>query len=340
MLEEILQQRKLEGTSTIPVSRESLSQLENLPFALMRSGSLAVETPAAAPVQAEPPQRSVTPVTEPVVEQPRQTAPTPAPTPAPSPMPQAVAQPLGNPQPAANPYGELAVKVDQRGSVDVIFPAGDAVRDRLNNLFRIVKGDTGLLSVPTLRDQLVFATGDPTADMMFVGEAPGEEEEKQKKPFVGPAGQKLEGIIKAMGLGLDKVYISNILKYRPKIGDGRFQGPKNRKPTPEEMAMSVIYVRSDIEVIKPKVIVALGGTAAEGLLDIAGSVSSMRGQGYQLDGIPVVVTYHPSYLIRIEDDQDKQRVLGEKRKVWEDMLRAMEKIGLPISDAQRGFFTK
>lgn len=343
MLEDILQQRKNEGNRTIPLSEEGLSQLENLPFALMRSNS-----PAAEVAPATPPQRSVTPPpTQPA--QPPQPVKAPQP-PVQQPTPQP-APPAAAPVPAAQPvaahplgqghgYGDLAVKVEQRNQVEVIFPAGDSIRDRLNNLFRIVKQDAGLLNVPTLRDQLVFASGDPSADMMFVGEAPGEEEENQKKPFVGPAGQKLEGIIKAMGLSRDKVYISNILKYRPKIGDGRFQGPKNRLPTPEEMAMSVKYVRSEIEVIKPKIIVALGATAAEGLLDIAGSASSMRGKDYQIDGIPVIVTYHPSYLIRLEDEQDKQRVLGEKRKVWEDMLRAMEKIAMPISDAQRGFFTK
>jgi DNA polymerase len=226
-----------------------------------------------------------------------------------------------------------------RGRIEIIHPAGDSVRDKLNNLFRLAKKCDVCKGLGTLRDQLVFAAGDPGSDLMFVGEAPGGEEEEQKKPFVGPAGKKLDQIIQAMGLSREKVYISNIVKYRPKIGDGRFQGAKNRRPTPDEIAASVKFVRSEIEVIKPKVIVALGGTAAEGLLEQSGSVSSMRGRFFELDGIPVAVTYHPSYLLRLESDTDQERARQEKRKVWEDALSVMEKLNMPISEKQRGFFS-
>ena len=174
---------------------------------------------------------------------------------------------------------------------------------------------------------------------MLVGEAPGFEEEKQREPFVGPAGQKLTQILGAMGLKRPgDVYISNIVKFRPMIGDGRFQGPKNRKPTPDEMAAAVKYVMAEIDVIRPQAIVALGGTAAEGLLDLSGSVGRMRNQFYELKGIPVMVTYHPSYLLRAESNS-ADGGKSEKRKVWEDMLLVMEKIGLPISDKQRGYFS-
>ena len=239
-----------------------------------------------------------------------------------------------------HPYGELARATEQRGRVEIIFPAGDTVRERLNNLFRIAKTCEVCRGLDTLRDQVVFATGNPEADLMFVGEAPGAEEEKQKQPFVGPAGQKLNQIIQAMGLNREDVYISNIVKFRPKIGDGRFQGAKNRKPTPHEMSVSVKIVRSEIEVIEPKVIVALGATAAEGLLESSGPLSSMRGRFHEVDGVPVAVTYHPSYLLRVEGDADAGRARREKRKVWEDALMVMEKLGLPVSDQQRGFFTK
>lgn len=213
------------------------------------------------------------------------------------------------------------------------------MRDRLNNLFRITKQDDITRSMATLHDTMVFAAGDPTSDIMFIGTGPGAEEEQQKKPFVGPSGQKLDGILKAMGLAREKVYLTNLLKYRPRIGDGRHQMDKNRLPTPEEVAVSLKIVRSEIEVIKPKLIVALGKTAAEGLIEQSSSVNSLRGQTFQLDGIPVIVTYHPSHLVKLDTEPDKEYARQEKRKVWEDMLRAMEMLGLPISEKQRGFFS-
>lgn len=190
----------------------------------------------------------------------------------------------------------------------------------------------------TLRDVMVFSVGSPTADLMFVGEAPGFEEERQREPFVGPAGQKLTQIIKAMGLRRpEDVYISNIVKFRPLDGDARFQGQRNRKPSPVEMGASVKYVRAEIEIVKPKVIVALGATAAEGLLEISGSISRLRNQFHDLGGIPVMVTYHPSYVLR-QESKSPDGGKADKRKVWEDMLKVMEQVGLPISEKQRGFF--
>ena len=188
-------------------------------------------------------------------------------------------------------------------------------------------------SMGTLRDTMVFAVGNPDAQLMLVGEAPGAEEEKQREPFVGPAGQLLDKILKAMGIQRSEVYISNIVKFRPRIDDLPDQGSKNRKPTAEEMAAAVQYVKQEIAIVQPKVIVALGGTAMEGLLGIEGAVSRMRSHFHDLDGRPVMVTYHPSYLLRNED-------ISEKRKLWEDMLMVMERLGMEISDKQRGFFKK
>jgi uracil-DNA glycosylase family 4 len=188
-------------------------------------------------------------------------------------------------------------------------------------------------SMGTLRDTMVFATGSPDAQLMFVGEAPGADEEKQREPFVGPAGQLLNKILKAMGIERSDVYISNIVKFRPRIDGLPDQGSKNRKPTAEEMAAAVQYVKQEIAIVQPKVIVALGGTAMEGLLGIEGAVSRMRSHFHDLHGRPVMVTYHPSYLLRNED-------VSEKRKLWEDMLMVMERLGMEISDKQRGFFKK
>ncbi len=180
----------------------------------------------------------------------------------------------------------------------------------------------------TLRETMVFSTGNPEADLMFVGEAPGYQEEQQREPFVGPAGQKLNDILKAMGMHREAAYISNIVKFRPATPG---QTTNNRKPTLEEMASCMSFVRAEVEIVKPRCIVALGGTAAEGLLGLTGSVSAMRGAWHEFNGIPVRVTYHPSYLLRSTSVRDK-------RAVWEDMLEVMEKLGMPVSDKQRSFF--
>jgi DNA polymerase len=189
----------------------------------------------------------------------------------------------------------------------------------------------------TLRDVMVFATGSPDAEIMFIGEAPGAEEERQREPFVGPAGQLLTKIIQAMGLRRSDVYISNICKFRPKIDDGKFQGSKNRAPTLGEMLSCQPFILAEINVIKPRIIVALGATASTGL-GIEGTVGKLRGSITDWRGTPLVVTYHPSYLLRRE--QEDGGGLKEKRLVWEDMMRVMETVGLPITEKQRGYFLK
>jgi DNA polymerase len=182
----------------------------------------------------------------------------------------------------------------------------------------------------TLRSTMVFAVGNADADIMFVGEAPGIDEERQQEPFVGKAGQMLTKIIQAMGLQREQVYISNVCKFRPATSD--VQGSENRKPTPEEMASCLPFVQEEIAIVQPRCIVALGATAAEGLLGAAGvTVGRMRSQFHDCGGTPLMVTYHPSYLLRTESNV-------EKRKVWEDMLMVMEKLGMPISEKQQRFF--
>lgn len=212
-------------------------------------------------------------------------------------------------------------------------------REELNRIFKAVKNCPECRSLGTLFETVVFASGNPRADIMFVGEAPGAEEEKLKKPFVGPAGQKLEQILKAMGLRREEVYISNIVKFRPKKGDGRFQGSSNRPPQPDEMAASLKYIRAEIGVVRPKVIVALGRTAAEGLLEKGGTLASFRNGDHEFEGIPVIVTYHPSYLLRQEAESDPEQARQAKRAVWEDMLKVMEGAGISISEKQRAYFS-
>lgn len=188
---------------------------------------------------------------------------------------------------------------------------------------------TAARELGTLRETMVFSVGNPQAELMLVGEAPGYHEERQREPFVGPAGQKLNEILKAMGLDRSQIYISNIVKFRPAIPG---QTTNNRKPTPEEMATCLPYIRAEVGIVQPKCIIALGGTAAEGLLGLSGAVASMRGTWHEFEGIPVRVTYHPAYLLHGTAN------LGDKRKIWEDMLAVMAHLQLPISDKQRGYF--
>lgn len=214
---------------------------------------------------------------------------------------------------------------------DLIEVVGDTIEEKLAALRAMAENWEPARSMNSLRQTMVFAVGDPHAKLMFVGEAPGAEEEKLREPFVGPAGQKLTAIIKAMGLDRPQVYISNICKFRPAMDN---QGSGNRKPTAEEMKACLPFVLTEIDLIKPQVIVALGATAAEGL-GMPGSVGGLRGRFHSTSGIPTMVTYHPSYLLREEKMGDGIRA---KRQVWEDMLKVMEKLELPISAKQRGYF--
>lgn len=178
------------------------------------------------------------------------------------------------------------------------------------------------------RQSVVFGVGDIHASLMFVGEAPGADEDRQGEPFVGKAGQLLTKIIKTMGYTRDTVYIANILKCRP---DTPGQSSGNRKPTTEEMDTCKPYLLSQIDLIHPQVIVALGATAAQGLLGATDGITRLRGNWTEFRGIPVMPTFHPSYLLHQED-------LATKRKVWEDMLKVLARLEAPISAKQRGFF--
>ncbi|MCS7090202.1 MAG: uracil-DNA glycosylase [Verrucomicrobiota bacterium] len=181
------------------------------------------------------------------------------------------------------------------------------------------------------RKNVVFGVGNPEAELVFVGEAPGAEEDEKGEPFVGPAGQLLTRIIQAMGFTREQVYIANILKCRP---DTPSQTSGNRKPTPVEMATCFPYLREQLQLIRPKVIVALGATAVEGLLGKPPTgISKLRGQWQQWEGIPVMPTYHPAYLLR-------NQAPAEKRKVWEDMLQVLQRLGRPITERQRNYFTR
>ena len=172
----------------------------------------------------------------------------------------------------------------------------------LNALRQLVTGCT-LCDLHQSRSQTVFGIGNPQADLMIIGEAPGADEDAQGEPFVGRAGQLLSAMLKAIGLQRDQVYIANILKCRP---------PNNRDPQPEEVAQCWPYLQRQIELIQPKLIMALGRISAHRLLQTNTSLARLRGQMHYLDnmGAPIIVTYHPAYLLRSPT---------EKRKAWEDL---------------------
>jgi len=178
------------------------------------------------------------------------------------------------------------------------------------------------------RTQIVYGVGNPFAELMFVGEAPGEEEDLKGEPFIGKAGQLLTKIIGVMEYTREDIFIANVLKCRPDMPAGE---SGNRKPKPAEMATCLPWLREQIALIRPKVIVALGLTAVEGLLGEPRTMRDVRGKWLDYHGVPLMPTYHPAYLLR-------NQTLAEKRKVWEDMLLVMEKLGRPISAKQRGYF--
>ena len=159
------------------------------------------------------------------------------------------------------------------------------------------------------RTQVVYGTGNPNADLMFIGEAPGRDEDIKGEPFVGRAGQLLTDIIKAMKLTRDDVYIANVIKCRP---------PENRNPEPDELDACRPYIRKQIEFIKPKVIVTLGKYALQSLTGKVYAVSAARGVWTTYDDIKVMPTYHPAYLLRTP---------SAKKDVWTDMKKVMTELG-------------
>jgi len=208
-------------------------------------------------------------------------------------------------------------------------PEGASAAEQIASLAAQAQHWAPARSLGSLRDTMVFSTGNPEAELMLVGEAPGYHEERRCEPFVGAAGEQLDKILTAMGIERAAVYISNIVKFRPAMAN---QSTSNRKPTPEEMVACLPFVRAEVGVVRPRCIVALGATAAEGLLGLTGPVGKMRGRWHEFEGVPVRVTYHPAYLLH------GGASIADKRKIWEDMLEVMALLDLPVSDKQRAYF--
>ncbi len=287
-----LRRLKSTGVKSVTVSEEGLRKLHAVVRARRKPTALA--EPGAHPPETTP--------SEPVR--------TPAPT--------ASAKPQGTALPAA-PV--------------VALPSGDKAA-RWSALREIVLNDATCREQVRPGKQVVFGVGSLDAKIMFVGEAPGAEEEVQGEPFVGPAGQLLTRMILAMGLQRSDVYIGNIMNWRPEMplnASGVQFG--NRPPTAAELIYCLPYLLKQIEVVNPQVLVALGATTAQGLLGSGsfGALGEVRGKWRDFAGKPLMITYHPSYILRNQSNRSK-------RTIWEDLLLVMERAGLPITEKQRGFF--
>lgn len=217
----------------------------------------------------------------------------------------------------------------QQEDIPFFRPGGNTTEECWHNMQRLLPNWTPLRELGSLRPTAVFGIGNRHADIMFVGDAPNYQDEQNGTPFSGEAGGKLDGMLKAMGITRQDVYITHLVKFRPAIPR---QTINNRPPNEKEILFSASVLEVEARLVQPKVIVALGVIAARGLLkqgDLPlAAYQQMKGQ---FCGSPVIVTHHPSYLLRTSD-------LAERRRLWEEMLHVMQIAGLPISDKQRGFF--
>jgi len=302
-----LQDLKEQGVRFVPVSSEGLAALNAAPRAISRP---ALPT-QPAPVAAEVARRIAPTPIAPIKPAATSTAPE-----------ISSASSLAGREVAPSAQGETV-----SSATSVTDPAKAAA---FAELHQRVMACVKCAHLASSRKNVVFGVGSIDAQLMFVGEAPGADEDAQGEPFIGKAGQLLTKIIQTMGLQRGDVYIANILKCRPDTPD---QSAGNRKPTPEEMQTCIPYLHEQIDLIRPKVLIALGATAVEGLLGKTVGITKLRGTWQTYRGIPLMPTYHPAYLLR-------NQALSEKRRVWEDMLQVMEKLGMPISEKQRNFFLK
>ena len=211
---------------------------------------------------------------------------------------------------------EAAARPPSAGQDEVVAQPPSAAPQDPADLLKVIREDLGDCTRCVLhkqgRKQIVFGVGNPRAELMFVGEGPGADEDEQGEPFVGRAGQLLNKMIAAMGLRREDVYIANVVKCRP---------PGNRTPEKEECDTCAPFLMRQIDVIGPKVIVALGAVAAKNLLGLNDSMGALRGRIYDFRGSKLVVTYHPAFLLR--DPRQK----GE---AWKDLQMAMRELGLPV----------
>ncbi len=291
-LNDELRRLKASGQRTVPVTRESLAQLQ----AAVRTAqgeeapSVAAAAPSPALVVADRP--AILPPSAPI-----------------KPAPILIAPPT------------------------IQLPAGDKAT-RWAALRALILHDPVGRAQLSSAGKIVFGVGDLNASIFFCAEAPGPEEESAGEPFVGPAGQLLTKMIQGMGVERAQVYLSYIMNWRPAVPVGTsLSATDNRTPTTEELHYGLPYLKAQLEIVQPRMIVALGKTAAGGLLGASSfkTLGEVKGRWHEFAGIPVMVTYHPSYILR---DNSKR----SKRAIWEDLLQVMARAKLSISAKQRDHF--
>jgi len=206
--------------------------------------------------------------------------------------------------------------------------------DQLKALHQIMLEDPVTKAQIKPGKRMVFGSGSVDAKILFIGDAPGIEEEEKGEPFVGPAGQLLDRMISGMGLKRESVYLASVLHFRPEpTSNEEGEQAANRTPTPAELVYCMPYIKAQIEVVKPTVIVALGSSVAQGILGPGSfkALGDVRGQWKEYCSIPLLVTYHPSYILRNSSNRSK-------RMIWDDLLKVMERASLPISEKQKAYF--
>lgn len=179
------------------------------------------------------------------------------------------------------------------------------------------------------RTRIVFGEGSPSAEVMFIGEGPGNQEDLSGRPFVGRAGELLTRIIeRGMGMSRSQVYIANLVKCRPTVD---MKMARDRPPDPDEVATCTPYLLRQVEIIRPRVIVALGSPSTKFLLKTETGITRMRGNWGEFNGIPVMPTFHPSYVLRNGGETSPLR-----KEVWEDIKKVLEKLGRPVPAGRAG----
>jgi DNA polymerase len=231
-------------------------------------------------------------------------------------VPKRTPSPTARPAPREAAVTKIPARVEERAPAASAAPGSGSGRLRLATLEAEIRS-CQKCPLHATRTQTVFARGNPEAELCFIGEGPGADEDEQGFPFVGKAGQLLDRMIVAMGFSRDDVYVCNIVKCRP---------PQNRKPEPAEMKACSSYLREQLELVGPKVIVGLGATAVEGLIGMSGGITQIRGQWKLYRGIPLMPTFHPAYLLRTP---------SAKREVWSDLQAVLKQLGRPVPPAGR-----
>lgn len=200
--------------------------------------------------------------------------------------------------------------VDTNHAIAALIEKAGSATIRLKTLQSEIIGDCQRCRLCEQRTQVVFGVGDPDAKLVFIGEGPGADEDRLGEPFVGRSGQLLTKMIEAMGLSRDRIYICNVVKCRP---------PNNRDPEPDEVLSCEPFLKAQLAIIKPKVIVTLGRYACQALIKTTTPMSQIRGQWTQYEGIDLMPTFHPAFLLRNPT---------KKKEVWEDLQQVMQRLGL------------